>query len=113
MGGEFLRRPLDIVAFPGAGAQAPTAAQLLALTHAVAGSTTEVRGTDNYFVDLEPSGASADAVQAAFAAQLTDVIYVAVHQPAGSIDDALVDVYLVGRTASGDLVGLHAISVET
>jgi DNA uptake protein ComE-like DNA-binding protein len=111
-------RPLDIVAFPGAGTSAPTAASVLALVHATAGSTTEVRPTDNYFVDLEPSSGTADpdaaaAVQAAYAAQLTDVIYVAVHQPAGSIDDALVDVYLVGRTASGDLVGLHAIAVET
>jgi DNA uptake protein ComE-like DNA-binding protein len=113
---EFLSesdRALDIVTFPGAGASAPTAAQLLALTHAVAGSTTEVRAVDNYYVDLEPSGAAADAVQAAFTAQLTDLIYVAVHQPEGSIDDSLVDVYLVGRTASGDLVGIHAISVET
>ena len=52
-------------------------------------------------------------MQAAIAAQLTDVIYVAVHKPASDLYQAEVDVYLIGRTACGDLVGLHAISVET
>jgi hypothetical protein len=111
-------RPINVVSFPGAGTTAPTAAALLALVHASAGSTTEVRAVADYFVAFEPNLATSDpnasaAVQAAVAAQLTDVLYLAVHQPAGSIDQALVDVYLIGRTSCGDLVGLHAIAVET
>jgi DNA uptake protein ComE-like DNA-binding protein len=109
-------RPFDIVSFPGAGTSAPTAASLLALLHASAGSTTEVRDVANYYVDFEQNGPDGNAgaeVQAAIAAQLTDLIYVAVHQPPDSIDISLVDVYLVGRTSCGDIVGIHAISVET
>jgi len=41
------------------------------------------------------------------------VIYVAAHAPAGSPDQAEVNVYLVGRTSCGDLVGPHAIAIET
>ncbi len=111
-------RPLDLVSFPGQGTTAPTAASLLALLKAPAGWTAESRDPNDFYVDFEPSAADADPnaaaiVEAAVAAQLTDVVYVAVHQPAGSVYQAEVDVYLVGRTACGDLVGLHAISIET
>ncbi len=106
-------RPLDVVAFPGQGATTPTAASVLALVNAPPGSTSQLRATADYYGDLEADDAAAAAVQAAFTAQLTDVTYVAVFAPAGSINMALVDVYLVGRTTCGDLVGLHAISVET
>lgn len=115
-------RPLDVVFFEGQGGSAPTAASVLALLDATVGvtpgSTTETRDPSNYYVDFEPSSGTADpnaaaAVQAAIAAQLTDVIYVAVIPPLGSPNQALVDVYLVGRTSCGDLVGLHAVSVET
>jgi DNA uptake protein ComE-like DNA-binding protein len=111
-------RPFDLVSFPGQGTTAPTGASLLVLLGEPAGVTAESRDPNNYYVDFEPSGAGSTPnagalVQAAIAAQLTDVIYIAVHQPAGSLYQADVDVYLVGRTACGDLVGLHAISIET
>jgi hypothetical protein len=54
-------------------------------------------------------------VQAAFTAQLTDVVYIAIH-PAPTPDDPNscdIPVYLVGRTACGDLVGIRSIAVET
>jgi hypothetical protein len=111
-------RPLDVVSWPGAGTAPPTAAQIVALTHPEAGSRTETRDPNNFYGDFEPSSSTADpnaaaAVQAAFAAQLTDVVYIAVIPPLGGPNQAEVDVYLVGRTACGDLVGLHAISIET
>jgi DNA uptake protein ComE-like DNA-binding protein len=111
-------RPFDLVMFTGAGATAPTAESVLALVGAQAGSTAEVRDVSNYYVGFEPSGmgdgmAAAAAVQAAISAQLTDVVYIAIHPPAGSINQAEVGVYLLGRTRCGDLVGLHAISIET
>jgi hypothetical protein len=111
-------RPLTIVAFPGAGATAPTAASVLALAGAPAGSTAELRDAANYFANLEPASDTADAaaaaaIQAAFGSLLTDVVYVAVIPPAGTPDHALVQSYLVGRTSCGDVVGLVAISVET
>lgn len=106
-------RPLDIVSFAGAGDLAPTAASVMAVTHAEAGSTAVQRGIENYYVALETDDASIAAIRAVVEAQLTDVVYIAVSKPASDIDHALVDVYLVGRTASGDLVGLHSIAVET
>lgn len=111
-------RPLNLVSFPGAGATAATGASLMALVGAPAGSTFEQRDPQNYFNNLEPASSTADmgaaaAVQAAFAAQLTDVIYIAIIPPAGSPDRSQVDSYLVGRTSCGDLVGLHAIAIET
>jgi lamin tail-like protein/nuclease A inhibitor-like protein len=111
-------REFDLVAFPGAGGAAPTAASVLALVGAPAGSTALARPAANYYSAFEPSSGSADPnaatlVEAAFAAQLTDVVYVAVFAPAGSVNDAIVDVYLVGRTSCGDLVGIHAIAIET
>jgi hypothetical protein len=111
-------RPFDLVAYEGGGTSAPTAASVLALVGAPAGSTAQVRATGDYFTAFEPSSSAADPsaaadVQNAFTAQLTDVVYVAVFAPPGSVDTSLVDVYLVGRTTCGDLVGLHAIAVET
>ena len=107
-------RPFDIVSFAGAGTTAPTAASVLALVNAEAGSTAQLRDPNDYYGDLEPPGsADALAVQAAFGAQLTDVVYVAVFKPDSDPYHAEVDVYLVGRTACGDLVGIHSISVET
>jgi DNA uptake protein ComE-like DNA-binding protein len=111
-------RPLTLVAYPNAGASAPTAASVLALVGAPAGSTAELRDPANFYGDLEASSSTADpaapgAIQSAFEAQLTDVVYVAVIPPAGTPDHSLVQVYLVGRTSCGDLVGLTSISVET
>jgi hypothetical protein len=111
-------RPIDIVSFVGQGAQAPTPASVLALVGAKAGSTVEPRSTDDFAVTLEPSSGTADPnaaalVLAAVAAQLSDVIYVKVHAPQGDPYQAEVHVYLVGRTTCGDLVALHAISIET
>ncbi len=113
---EFLSesdRPLDLVSFPGAGTAAPTAASLAALVGAAPDSVLFTRGVADFYNDLESDPDGAAAIQAAFTAQLTDVTYIAIQPPASSIDRALVDVYLVGRTACGDLVGIHAISVET
>ncbi len=111
-------REIQIVSYPGAGTTAPTAASVLALVGAPAGSTAQLRDVGNYYVDLEPSSGTADpgaaaAIQAAVTAQLHDVVYVAIFAPKGSIDQALVGVYLVGRTTCGDLVGLTSIAVET
>jgi DNA uptake protein ComE-like DNA-binding protein len=111
-------RPFDLVSFPGAGTAAPTGASVLALVAAPAGSTAEVRPTDYYYSSFEPSSSAADpnaggTVKAAFQAQLTDIIYVVIHAPEGSPDTSLVDSYLIGRTSCGDLVGLHAVAVET
>jgi DNA uptake protein ComE-like DNA-binding protein len=111
-------RPIDLVLFTGAGTSAPTAASVLTLVNAPAGYTAETRDPANYYVDFEPSSATADmgaaaAVQAAITAQLTDVVYIAIHPPAGSVNQSEVGVYLLGRTRCGDIVGLHAISIET
>jgi len=102
-------RPLDVVAFPGAGNQAPTAASVLALVNAPAGSSASPRSVSDFYGDLEADDAAAAAVEAEFGT-LEDVVYVAVINPN---DPVLVDVYLVGRTSCGDLVGLHSVSVET
>jgi DNA uptake protein ComE-like DNA-binding protein len=111
-------RPFELVSYPGAGASAPTAASVLALVGAPAGSTAELRQVYNYYRAFEPSSNTADpsaatAIRAAFDGQLTDVIYVAVFAPPGSPDTAVVQVYLVGRTACGDLVGIRSIAIET
>lgn len=111
-------RPFDLVSFSGAGGAAPTAASVAALVKAPADSRLYTRSVDNYFAAFEMSSSSADPmaaelVEAAVKAQLTDVVYIAIQPPAGSVDQALVDVYLLGRTSCGDLVGLHAVAVET
>jgi hypothetical protein len=101
-------RPFDVVAFAGQGAQAPTASSVLALVNAPSSYTAQVRATDNYYAAFEADDVATAAVKAWFEQNLTDVTYVAVLG-----NGALVDVYLVGRTSCGDLVGLHSISVET
>lgn len=111
-------RPFDLVSFPGAGGSAPTAASVAALVKAPATSRLYTRSADNYFAAFEMSSSSADPmaaqlVEAAVKAQLTDLVYIAIQPPAGSVDQALVDVYLLGLTSCGDLVGIHAIAVET
>ncbi len=113
-------RPLDVVSYAGAGDAAPTAQQVLSLVGAPAGSTAELRSVANFNANLEPSSGTADpgaaaAVESAVTSQLSDVVYVAIHHPPSASDpySAEVDVYLVGRTACGDLVGLHSVSVET
>jgi DNA uptake protein ComE-like DNA-binding protein len=111
-------RPIDLVLFTGAGTTAPTADSVLHLLNSPAGYTAETRDPANYYVDFEPASSTADmgaaaAVQAAITAQLTDVVYIAIHPPAGSVNQSEVGVYLLGRTKCGDLVGLHAVSIET
>ncbi len=112
-------RPFDLVSFAGAGTAAPTPASLAALVGADPASTLFLRNvSDFYDYGFEPASSTADPnaaadVEAAFAAQLTDVTYIAIQPPASSINHADVDVYLVGRTSCGDLVGIHSISVET
>lgn len=107
-------RPFDVVSFPGAGTYNPTGEEVLTLTKAEAGSTAAIRPTQNYFDALE-AGTDPDAsakVQALFGT-LSDVTYVAVFKPDSDPYHAEVDVYLLGRTSCGDLVGIHAIAVET
>lgn len=109
-------RPLTLVAYPGAGKSAPTAASVLALVGAPAGSTASLRDPANFYGNLEPSSSAADpaaaaTIQSAFTSQLTDVVYVAVFP--GGPSAVEVQVYLVGRDSCGDLVGLTSISIET
>jgi DNA uptake protein ComE-like DNA-binding protein len=111
-------REITVVSFPGAGASAPTAASVLALAMEEAGTTAQLRSVADYYVALEPSSDMADpnaaaAIEAAVAANLSDVIYVAISLPRSDPYHAEVRVYLVGRTACGDLVGLRSIAVET
>ncbi len=109
-------RPLTLVSYPGAGKAAPTAASVLALVGAPAGSTAALRDPASFFANLEASSSTADmdapvTIQGAFDSQLVDVVYVAVTPPVPN--NVLVQVYLVGRTTCGDLVGMTSISVET
>jgi hypothetical protein len=88
-------------------------AALLKLTQSDPSSRTEVRPVDRYFGNIEPAGRDFDQnapalLLAAVKAQLSSLSYFAIKQ-----GGAAVDVYLVGVTACGDLVGLHAISIET
>jgi len=110
-------RAIDIVSFPGEGAYVATPQQIITLTKAEAGSTGGIRPTENFYVALEPSSSTADStaaakVQTAFGT-LTDVVYIYIEKPASDPYHAEVDVYLVGRTSCGDLVGIHSIAVET
>ncbi|WP_163995911.1 nuclease A inhibitor family protein [Pyxidicoccus caerfyrddinensis] len=110
--------PVELVSWPGEGGSAPTAATVLALAGVPFGYTAEVRVVSNYFRALEPSSSSADPwaaanIENAFDTQLTDVIYVALHAPPGSPNQAAVQVFLVGRTSCGDLVGIKSIAIET
>ena len=110
-------RPFDVVSYAGAGTYNPTGELMVSLTHAEAGSTAAIRPTGDYYTNLEPASAAASAdaaarIQAAFGT-LTDVTYVAIFKPDTDPYHAEVDVYLVGRTACGDIVGIHSISVET
>jgi len=105
-------RPFDVVTFTGQGTKAPTASSVLALVNAPTGSTASLRNVSDYYAAFEADDSAAIAVQTEFGA-LTDVVYVAVFAPPNSPNKALVDVYLVGRTSCGDLVGLHSIAVET
>jgi DNA uptake protein ComE-like DNA-binding protein len=107
-------RPFDVVSFAGAGTSVPTADSVLALVGAPSGDTAEERPVSYFDDGYEPADSGAvTAVEAIVSSQLTDVIYVAIHAPAGSLDQAIVNVYLVGRTQCGDLVGLHSIAIET
>ena len=103
-------RLVELVSYPGEGTTAPTAASVLALVGAPAGSTALLRDPAHFFQNLEEPTAAA-AIEAAYGALLTDVVYVAVIPPAP--DDVVVQVYVVGRTACGDLVGLKSIAIET
>jgi hypothetical protein len=109
-------RPLTVVSWPGAGTAAPTASSVLALVGAPSGSTAQLRDAANFYANLEPASSTADpnaaaVVQSAFSSQLTDVVYIAVFP--GGPSAVQVQVYLVGRTSCGDLVGLMSIAIET
>jgi hypothetical protein len=111
-------RVISLLVFSGEGNVAPTLDHVLALAAPLpAGATSEVRTTDRYLNAFEPASASApatapmalaDAVNAA----LTDLIYVAIHDP-DPAHAAEVRVILAGRTACGQLVWLESISIET
>jgi len=112
-------RPFDLVSFPGQGSTTMTAASFFARLQKPAGWSFETRDLSHFYTALEPASATADAnanapatVQAAFG-PLHDVQYIAVHKPDSDPYHAEVDVYLVGRTTCGDIVGIHSIAVET
>lgn len=110
-------RPLDVISFPGAGTAAPTPEQLMALVGSEAGSTGYTRPAANFIQGLEyaadTTGYGINNVNEAFHMQLVDVTYIVIEKPRSDPYHAEVDVYLMGRTLCGDLVGIHAISVET
>jgi DNA uptake protein ComE-like DNA-binding protein len=110
-------RPFDLQTWPGKGTTTLTPESFFALLHEPANWSFLTRDPNDYYADLEPSGSGSDPnaaaqVQTAFGT-LTNVIYISVHQPKGSLNQAEVHVYLVGRTSCGDIVGIHAISIET
>jgi Nuclease A inhibitor-like protein len=110
-------RPLDLVSFSARGSSTLTADLFFTILQKPAGWSYESRDPNHFYEGLEPSSSTADAgaaaaVQAAFG-PLTNVLYVAVHKPASDPYHAEVDVYLVGLTPCGDIVGIHSIAVET
>jgi hypothetical protein len=111
-------RPIEVVTFAGAGAEAPTPNAVLKLVGAPAGSSVESRSVDDFALVLEMSSESANPDASAelmsiVSTQLSGTIYVKVHAPVGSPNQAEVHVYLVGRTSCGDWVGLHSVAIET
>ena len=107
-------RAIEVRVFAGEGASAPTEASVVALAGLPTGSTHSTRPTENFAAAFEPnSGAPKTApatLSAAIDASLSDLIYVAIIDPAFPAE---VHVILAGRSACGDLVLLRSVSIET
>lgn len=107
-------RPIEVHFYAGEGSAAPTEASVVAKAALAASATHMTRPTANFARAFEPNvGAPETApatLSAAIDANLHDLIYVAIIDPAAPAE---VHVILAGRTACGDLVFLQSISIET
>lgn len=110
--------PLMVRSFPGEGGAAPTAEDVLRLSVASAGSTTDVRTVDAFFANVvvDPTAvppidpARPDMLRAAVERAWRDLSFVRVIDPA---EPVRVRVFLVGRTQCGSLAWLRSLSIET
>ncbi len=107
-------RGLSMEVFAGEGTSAPTLESVLARAMAPAGATSSVRDASTFARHFEPAPGSPEEapamLEAAIAATLTDLLYVAIVNPANRAE---IRVILVGRTECGDLVWIESISIET
>lgn len=109
--------PFDVVAFPGAGTKKPTGADLLKALGLPSDTPVESRTMNDFFNPLtDPEDTSDDFMMkqapmyADLRATLEDNLTDLQVFRTGSIQ---IGVYIVGRNASGDLVGVHTTSIET
>lgn len=109
--------PLVLETFAGEGGAAPTPADVVRLSMAPAGASTETRDVATFWprVVIDPTAipkvpdTRPAMLQAAVEAALTDLTFVRVIDPASPVQ---VRVYLVGR-ACGAIVWLSSTSIET
>ncbi len=109
--------PFDFFLAEGAGATRPTGEQMLKLLGKDAGTPVEVRDFAEFFADHttpedwwgdceEADAAKYSQLRAALEANLTDLQVIRV----GEVE---IGVYVIGRNAHGDLVGVSTTSIET
>ena len=107
-------RVIEVRVFAGEGAAAPTEASVVALAGLLVTATSSTRPVANFAEAFElnpgaPKSAPA-TLRAGIEASLSDLIYVAIVDPALSAE---VHVILAGRNSCGDLVFLRSVSIET
>lgn len=110
--------PLTAQAFAGEGGAAPTPADVVRLSGASAGSTTETRTVDQFFarVVIDPTAAPPisstrpEELRTAVEGAWRDLSVVRVIDP---LEPVRVRVFLVGRSQCNELVWLRSISIET
>ncbi len=86
-----------------------SADEVIALAGLDPGVVQETRTFDEFFerlVDDEVDGARYSALKSALWAELTDLVVV-------RLDEVEVQVFVVGRTACGEVAGVRTMSVET
>jgi hypothetical protein len=101
--------PFDAVGLPSTAKGAPTSAELIAALGLPATTPSEVWPTDKLYSGLVAQGKDAGlvkAIRSAVEAQGTGFTVIRV----GTIQ---VQIYVVGRSSCGALVGLHTVSIET
>jgi hypothetical protein len=101
--------PFEMVSVADAGNGAITAAHLRDLLGYAAGTVMETRTLDEFFTAYLLGGADGDRyteMRAILEAHLTDLTVI-------RLDTIQVHVYVVGRTACGEIAGVTTISVET
>jgi len=107
-------RVIEVRVFVGDGGSAPTEASVVAFAGLPAIAASATRPTENFARAFEPDlGAPKTApatLVAAIDASLTDLIYVAIIDPALPAE---VHVILAGRTLCGDIILLQSVSIET